>query len=107
MICIESGRVAFLLKSSHPARYHRSAPKECKANLNLLIDPQARRREHIFERNYIQEEEKHEDDMNIDSRQSSMQYNISQFQDIHSDDPYATPSMRSQRDPTRSARRSE
>ena len=107
MICIESGRVAFLLKNARSAKLHRSAPKEYKANLNLLVSPQDRDREHRHESNDAQEEEKHEDDMNVDSRHSNMQQNISQFRDNHSNDSYATPSRRSLRNLARLERRSK
>ena len=55
VICIESGRVVFLLKSACPARFHRSAPKEYKANMNLLVSPQVMIREHRHKSNDAQE----------------------------------------------------
>ena len=107
MICIESGGVAFLLKSARPARFHRSAPKEYKANLNLFVNSQARDREHRHESKDAQEEEKHEYHMNVDSIHNNMQQNILQFRDNHSNDSYATPNKRSLFNPARSDRRSE
>ena len=44
--------------------------------MNLLVSPQDRDREHRHESNDAQEEEKHEGDINVDSRHSNMQQNI-------------------------------